>query len=99
MKSIGDKKGVILPVIASILICISITFYVIKVGEPWTEILMDAPLFYLQSGQIGSAIVIGIILACIKKTRKNGLWLAIPLIIVVFALSYDPILRIVYPCC
>lgn len=97
MESIFKTK--IYPIIATILLCISVMIYCIIVGEPWTHILMDDPLFYLQAGQIVIAIIIAIIFVLLKPTRKNGLWFIIPLILIVFSFLYDPVLKIVYPCC
>ena len=99
MKSAIWTKGFIYPIVATIITCIFITIYCIVVGEPWTYILMDDPLFYLQAGQIGTAIILAVILVILKPTRKNGLWFIIPLILIIFSFLYSPVLDIVYPCC
>ncbi|OQB15936.1 MAG: hypothetical protein BWY15_00062 [Firmicutes bacterium ADurb.Bin193] len=99
MKTELKNKGFLYPIIATILVCVSITIYCIINGEPWTYPMMYDPLFFLQAGQIFSAIILAVILALIKPTRKNGLWFIIPLILIAFAFLYDIIVHIVYPCC
>jgi len=99
MKPNFRAKSFIYPIIATFLTCILIMRYVIIVGEPWTHILMDDPLFFLEVGQISIAIIIGISLALLEVTRKNGLWFIIPAILIIFAILYHPILHFVYPCC
>ena len=99
MKFAFKTKGFIYPIISTTLLCILIMIYCIIVGEPWTHILMDAPLFYLQEGQILIAIILAIILVYFKPTRINGLWIVLPLILTAFSFMYGPILRMIYPCC
>jgi len=99
MKSDFGAKRFAYPIIVTFVICILIMIRVIIVGEPWTHILMDDPLFYLQSTQILIAIIIGAILASLESTRKNGVWIIVPLILIIFAFLYAPILHLVYPCC
>jgi len=99
MKAMLKTKGFFYPIIITVFVCVVITLYCIKAGELWTHPLMDDTLFFIQAGKIVSAIIIAVILAIIKFTRKNGLWYIIPLILIVFSFLYDLILNIVYPCC
>jgi uncharacterized protein (DUF983 family) len=79
-------------------------FCFVKGGEGyWYTAGADDTLFFLIIvGQIAVAIVLSVVLL-IRTTRRNRLWLIIPLILIGFALLYDPILRLiwdkVYPCC
>ena len=99
MKSAKKAKGFLYSIVATVLICVLMTIYCIAVGKTWTYPMMDDPLFFLQVGQIVSAIIIAIILFSVKSTRKNGLWLMISSILIVFAFLYDFVLSLVYPCC
>ena len=99
MKAVQKSKGFLYSIVATILICVFITIYCIAVGEICTYPMMDDPLFFIQAGQIASAIIVAIILALFKHTRKNGLWFILPTILIVFAFLYDFILNLIYPCC
>ena len=99
MKAVQKSKGFLYSIVSTILICIFIMIYCIAMGEIWTYPMMDDPLFFIQVGQIASAIIVAIILALFKHTRKNGLWFILPAILIVFAFLYDFILNLIYPCC
>ena len=99
MKPAPKTKGFVYSIVLTIFVCALITLYCIKFGETWTHNLMDDTLFYIQAGQIVSAIVIAVVFVILKSTRKNGLWYIIPLILITFSFLYDFILNLVYPCC
>ena len=98
MKLSIRKKDVVYLIIATILICVLITIYCIIDGQTLSQHMNDT-IFFLAFAQSVVAIIIGITLAIIKKTRKSGLWFIIPFILLVFAFSYDFIVKIIYPCC
>ena len=99
MEPTPKTKGFTYSIVLTVFFCVFITLYCIKFGEPWTHNLMDDTVFYIQAGQIVIAIVIAVIFALFKFTRKNGLWCIIPLILIAFSFLYDFILTFVYPCC
>lgn len=87
------------PIFIVILICISITLYCVEVGEAWMHDILDDHLFFIQASQIVCALITGLVLRRINFTRKNGLWYIIPLILIIFAFLYSPVLETIYPCC
>ena len=86
------------PIIATISACVLLTIYCIINGDNMSHPMNDTA-FFLSVGQIAVALLTAVILAIFKSTRKNGLWFIIPLILIVFALSYGFIIDILYPCC
>jgi len=106
MKSSSKITGFHFSIIATILVCVAVMAFCFIVGgrEHWYLAGSDDTLFfYIVVGQIAIAIVLLIIFAIVKITRKNKLWIIVPFILIAFALLYDPILsiawQIAYPCC
>jgi len=105
MKNPFRTKGFWYSIITAILVCVAILIFCFIVGgkKYWYHAGSDDSLFFfIIVGQIAVAVVLLIILVLIKPTRRNGLWVIIPLILIGFALFYDPVLRFIWSivyCC
>lgn len=104
MKTDFRTIGFICPIVVTFTVCIAKTIQCVVFGEYWTTPVQGthlwiAPLDNLLVDQTIIAVITGIILVFVKRTRKNGLWFIIPSILIVFVFLYDFILDMMYPCC